>query len=131
VQDDEDARKTRELARCLEAHRDSRMLSPEEIAALREDAKRARAQSRAEYARLRAAAGALAMEYARRARYPGHVVPPWLIEEAWQVAWDAELPPGRLEEIQGGALRRLSLRVRMRVRQMTRDTMDVLYPRRG
>ena len=71
----------------------------------------------------------LLVEYARRARLAGHVVPPWLVEEAWRFAWDAELGPGRLEEVEGAALRGLSMRVRKRARQMTRDTMDALYPR--
>ena len=73
---------------------------------------------------------ALLIESAREARAPGHVVPPWLVEEAWRLAWDAEWPRGRLEEVQGVALRSLALRVRQHARQMTRDTMDVLYPPR-
>ena len=72
----------------------------------------------------------LLIEIARRARCPGHVIPPWLVEEAWRLGWDAEWPPGKLKEVQGIALRSLAMRVRQRARQMTRDTMDALYPPR-
>lgn len=148
MQDGEDARKTRELARRLAADRAARMLSPEQIAALRERTKRSITQIRAVFATIprpnlddppapdegmrkaAKATGCLLVEYARRARLVGHVVPPWLVEEAWRFAWDAELGQGRLEEVEGAALRSLSLRVRKRARQMTRDTMDALYPPR-
>ena len=60
----------------------------------------------------------LLIELARGARFTGHIVPPWLVEEAWRLAWDAEWPPGKLEEVQGVALRSLAMRVRQRARQM-------------
>ena len=60
------------------------------------------------------------------------VVPQWVVEEAWRRAWDAELvdTKGRIENIEGVALRRLSLRVRERARQIARGMMDMMHPAR-
>ena len=65
------------------------------------------------------------------------VVPQWVVEEAWRRAWDAELPEavaltkGRLEKFEGVALRSLSLKVRQHARQIARETMDTMYPKRA
>lgn len=72
----------------------------------------------------------LLIEIARGTHFAGHVVPPWLVEEAWRLAWDAELGPGRLVEVEGAALRSLALRARMRAKEIARASMDAMYPPR-